>query len=48
MVNYVVSWFDVHGWPLGVQYYEYKKDALAAVAHFVGRGYRVEITKPTF
>lgn len=49
MVNYVVSWFDrVSGRPLGVQYYEYKKDALAAVAHFVGRGYLVEITKPTF
>lgn len=48
MINYVVSWFAVDGRPMGVQYYEYKRDALAAVAHFVTLGYRVEINKPTF
>lgn len=48
MVNYVVMWFARDGRPLGVQYYEYKKDALSAVAHFVGCGYSVQIQKPTF
>jgi hypothetical protein len=48
MVKYVVMWCSVSGQPLGVQYYEYKRDALAAVSHFVGLGYHVEIQKPTF
>ena len=48
MVKYVVMWYSASGTPLGVQYYEHKRDALQAVAHFVGLGYRVEIQKPTF
>lgn len=48
MCNYVVMWYAVSGQPLGVQYYEYKRDALTAVAHFVGQGYMVQIQKPTF
>jgi hypothetical protein len=48
MVNYVVMWHDRTGRPIGVQYYEYKRDALAAVSHFVSLGYSVEIQKPTF
>lgn len=48
MINYVVMWYSPNGKPEGVQYYEYKKDALCAVAHLLGLGYRVEIQKPTF
>lgn len=48
MVNYVVMWYSLNGKPEGVQYYEYKRDALAVVAHFLTLGYRVEIQKPTF
>jgi hypothetical protein len=48
MIKYVVMWYGHLGEPLGVQYYEHKRDALAAVAHFVGLGYCVEIQKPTF
>lgn len=46
MIKYVVMWRSISGQPLGVQYYEYKRDAFAAVAHFVGLGYNVEIQKP--
>ena len=48
MTNYVVMWYSSTGRPLGVQYYEYKRDALAAVAHFVGLGYQVQIQKTTY
>lgn len=48
MINYVVMWYSRNGKPEGVQYYEYKRDALAAVAHFVTEGYTVQIQKPTF
>lgn len=48
MIKYVVMWYSINGAPLGVQYYEHKKDALSAVAHFVSRGYSVTIQKPTF
>jgi hypothetical protein len=47
MIKYVVCWYSASGQPLGVQWYEYKKDALQAVSHFVGLGYRVEINRPT-
>ena len=48
MINYVITWIDVTGRPMGVQWYEYKKDAMQAVAHFVSLGYQVQIQKPTF
>lgn len=48
MIKYVVMWYASNGAPLGVQYYEHKKDALAAVSHFVSRDYSVTIQKPTF